>query len=89
MNRTYRELTSTVLTVCTDRGPGRSSLFNFYFSNMQVLENTVYCLVGWVNLYKKFEIKKYTVCGKLILAKNGKDFFKFFLAQLACEYAWI
>ena len=23
--------------------------------------------VGWVNLYKKFEIEKYAVCGKLIL----------------------
>ena len=34
--------------------------------------------VGWVNLYQKFEIEKYTVCGKLILPKNGKAFFKFF-----------
>ena len=47
------------------------------------------CTVGWVNLYQKFEIEKYTVCGKLILPKNGKAFFKFFLAQLACEFAWI
>ena len=44
---------------------------------------------GWVNLYQKFEIETYTVCGKLILPKNGKAFFKFFLAQLACEFAWI
>ena len=23
--------------------------------------------IGWVNLYQKFEIEKYTICGKLIL----------------------
>ena len=28
--------------------------------------------VGWVNLYQKFEIEKYTVCGKLILQKKWK-----------------
>ena len=27
-------------------------------------------VVGWVNLYQKFEIEKYTVCGKLILPKK-------------------
>ena len=47
------------------------------------------CAVGWVNLYKKFEIEKYTVCGKLILPKNGKTFKKKIWAQLACEFAWI
>ena len=31
------------------------------------------CTVGWVNLYQKFEIEKYTVCGKLILPKKWKD----------------
>ena len=30
----------------------------------------VHCTVGWVNLYQKFEIEKYTVCGKLILPKK-------------------
>ena len=30
------------------------------------------CAVGWVNLYQKFEIEKYTVCGKLILPKKWK-----------------
>ena len=35
--------------------------------------------VGWVNLYQKFKIEKYTVCGKLILPnKNGKAFCKKF-----------
>ena len=48
------------------------------------------CTVGWVNLYQKFEIEKYTVCGKLILPqKNGKAFLKKFVEQLACEFAWI
>ena len=28
------------------------------------------CRVGWVNLYKKFEIEKYTACCKLILPKK-------------------
>ena len=34
------------------------------------------CMVGWVDLYQKFEIEKYTVCGKLNLPKNGKAFSK-------------
>ena len=34
--------------------------------------------VGWVNLYQKFEIEKYTVCGKLILPKKWKDIFLIF-----------
>ena len=28
------------------------------------------CTLGWANLYQKFEIEKYTVCGKLILPKK-------------------
>ena len=28
------------------------------------------CMVGWVDLYQKFEIEKYTVCGKLILPQK-------------------
>ena len=33
--------------------------------------------IGWVNLYQKFEIEKYTVCGKLILPKKmERHFFK-------------
>ena len=48
------------------------------------------CMVGWVDLYQKFEIEKYTVCGKLNLPKNGKAFSKKKVwAQLACEFAWI
>ena len=30
------------------------------------------CILGSVNLYQKFEIEKYTVCGKLILPKKWK-----------------
>ena len=48
-----------------------------------------YCTLGWVNLYQQIEIEKYTVCGKLILPKNGKALQKIFWAQLACEFAWI
>ena len=33
------------------------------------------CIVGWVNLYKKFEIDKKIVCGKLILPKKWKEMF--------------
>ena len=29
--------------------------------------------LGWVNLYQKFEIEKYTVYGKLIFPKKWKD----------------
>ena len=52
--------------------------------------NEILFIVGWVNLYKNFEIEKYTVCGKLILLKKiGRHLNFFFLAQLACEFAWI
>ena len=34
-----------------------------------------HCRVGWVNLYQKFEIEKYSVCGKLILPKKWKGIF--------------
>ena len=37
----------------------------------------------------KIEIEKCAVCGKFFLPKNGKAFLNFFLAQLACEFAWI
>ena len=50
----------------------------------------VHCTLGWVNLYQKFEIEKYTDCGKLILPKKWKGIFQKNLgAQLACEFAWI
>ena len=43
-----------------------------------------YCSLGWVNLYKKFEIEKYTVCGKLILpTKMERHFFYFWHNWLA------
>ena len=31
---------------------------------------TVYSKLCWFNLYQKFEIEKYTVCGKLVLPKQ-------------------
>ena len=37
---------------------------------------TAVCTVGWVNLYKKFKIEKYTVFGKLVLPKKKKAFKK-------------
>ena len=36
---------------------------------------SVDCTVGWVNLYQKFDIEKYAVCGKLIFPKKWKDIF--------------
>ena len=43
----------------------------------------VHCTVGWVNLYQKFEIEKYTVCGKLILPKKmERHFWHNWLANL-------
>ena len=36
----------------------------------QILIASFIYILGWVNLYKKFEIEKYTVCGKLILPKK-------------------
>ena len=32
----------------------------------------VHCTIGWVNVYQKFEIEKYSVGGKLILPKKWK-----------------
>ena len=53
----------------------------------------LYCILGWVNLYPKFEIEKYTACGKLILPpKNGKAFLKIFLGTTGsqiCMDLWI
>ena len=49
----------------------------------------MYSILGWVNLYQKFEIEKSTVCGKLILQKIHTKKQKHFWAQLECEFAWI
>ena len=49
-----------------------------------------YCTLGWVNLYKKFELKNIQFVVNSFYKKNGKDIFcKFFFAQLACGFAWI
>ena len=52
-------------------------LFNLYFYPVQEYSIHFFvficnCILGWVNLYKKFKIEKYTVCGKLILPKKWK-----------------
>ena len=62
------------------RGRGRWYIyFCIYFLSSEGLVPTqprmYYCILGWVNLYKKFEIEKYTVCGKLIWPKKWKDIF--------------
>ena len=50
---------------------------------LKALQPLIYYLIGWVNLYQKFEIEKYT-------RKKWKGMKNFFcLAQLACEFAWI
>ena len=54
----------------TGVGDGKT-LFNL---TCQLSVTEIYCIVGWVNLYQKFEIEKYTVCGKLIFFLNGKAF---------------
>ena len=43
------------------------------------------CTVGWVNLYKKFEIEKFTVCGKLILPKKWKGIKKIFFGATGLQ----
>ena len=68
----------------TGVGDGKT-LFNL---TCQLSVTEIYCIVGWVNLYQKFEIEKYTVCGKLILSKKIGKAFKF-LAQLARVFSWI
>ena len=47
-------------------------------------------IIGWVNLYQKFEIKNIQFVVNSFYQKNGNGFFFFnFLAQLAYEFAWI
>ena len=65
---------------CTIKPYGKKSLAVFFILNSSVKKYFVlfflpqdYAL-GWVNLYKKFEIGNYTVYGKLILPKKGKAF---------------
>ena len=41
--------------------------------------------VGWVNLYQKFKIEKYTVCGKLILPPKNEKAFKIFFCTIGLE----
>ena len=53
-------------------------LFYFFITLVNHIVNVflIGYTVGWVNLYKKFEIVKYTVCGKLILpTKKWKGIF--------------
>ena len=55
---------------------------DFFWAHLLRRVYTVNCTVGWVNLYQKFEIEKYTVCGKLILLKKmERHFYKFFSAN--------
>ena len=42
-------------------------------NSVWVLGKPLACTLGWVNLYQKFEIEKYTVYGKLIFPKKWKD----------------
>ena len=56
---------------------------------LSLLQYGYICTLGWVNLYHKFKIEKYTISGKLIFPKNIERHFKFFFAQLVCEFACI
>ena len=42
----------------------RLTFFNFVNTTLLTFKSVG--TLGWVNLYQKFEIEKYTVCGKLI-----------------------
>ena len=42
------------------------TFLNTIYVKRSAIGCTFYCTVGWVNLYQKFEIEKYPVCGKLI-----------------------
>ena len=43
--------------------PDSATLLSTYF-----FFSVLTCVLGWVNLYQKFEIEKYTVGGKLFLS---------------------
>ena len=76
-----------VLTLC---------LFLF-FSVVQCspinVRKVTYSTVGWVNLYKKFEIEKYTGCGKAIVPKNVcRNILNIFLHKWLADlhgFAWV
>ena len=55
--------------------------FPFTLAHLK-LAKLLYCTVGWVKLYKKFEIEKYAVCGKLILPKKWKGIKIFFVGTI-------
>ena len=44
---------------------------------------------GWAFCIKNLKLKIYSLWSTHFTNKNGKAFFNFFLAQLACEFAWI
>ena len=44
--------------------------FARWFLILMYFTYCMYCTVGWVNLYQKFKIEKYTVFGKLIFPKK-------------------
>ena len=48
---------------------------NWISHTPSVCGNVEICTVGWVNLYQKFEIEKYMVCGKLIIPKKMERHF--------------
>ena len=54
-------------------GGGGGAYRNLYGGCLKYVQ--LGCSLGWVNLYQKFEIEKYTVCGKLILPKQFKGIF--------------
>ena len=49
----------------------------------------VQCTLGWVKQCQKFEIEHFTGCGEGILPKKLGRKKKYFLAQMACKFAWI
>ena len=58
---------SCFLMLCVLVRRSASEHANYVCYSQPDFEFRARCTVGWVNLYQKFEIEKYTVCGKLIL----------------------
>ena len=77
----WMAISSGSITSCPSANlKNKNYRYTFFFS-LAIIKYT--CTLGWVNLYQKFELEKYTVRSKLISKKWKGVFFKFWHNWLA------
>ena len=71
----WMAISSGSITSCPSANlKNKNYRYTFFFS-LAIIKYT--CTLGWVNLYQKFELEKYTVCSKLISKKWKGVFLNF------------